>query len=359
MEKSTSIYLDAIRFLAACLVVIYHTSGENITGGFLWQLNGYGHPAVIVFFVLSGYVIAFVANTKEKTLSIFIAARISRLYSIIVPAIVITLICNEIGGQYISDEYLGPWIENEPNTYLRYFATLLMLQNAWFADLTPTNNGSFWSLSYEFFYYVLFAGFFYCKGISRLIIITVAITLSGPAVIALAPIWWLGYLAYHINTTQKVTIPSWLSLLLFVTGLCLLIVSPHFSEVLSFQVLYIGDRVVFDYFVGVAFFIHLLGLPYVARILYSFLKVVEPTIKLVSSATFAIYLFHLPLVRLAAGISPYIETPGSWQNILFIYISTFTIIALLGFPAERSKQWYKYGVLNLTQKLHPEYNIPK
>ncbi|WP_165313328.1 acyltransferase family protein [Vibrio ziniensis] len=351
MEKNTSLYLDAIRFLAACLVVIYHTSGENITGGFLWQLNVYGHPSVIVFFVLSGYVIAFVADTKEKTLSDYLAARLSRLYSIIVPAIVITLICNEIGGLYISNEYNGPWNENEPNTYARYFAALLMLQNVWGLDLSPTNNGSFWSLSYEFFYYVLFAGIFYCKGFSRFAICTAAIVISGPKIIALAPIWWLGYVAYRLNTTQKIVIPAWLSVSLFSSGLFLLAIVPHFSELFRFQTLHFGDKVAFDYLIGLGFFIHLLGVPQVAKMLSYFLNIAEPTIKRMSYTTFSIYLFHLPIIRLTAGISPYIENPGSWQNILFIYVLTFSVIRLLGSPAERSKRWYKYVVLNQIQKL--------
>ncbi len=351
MEKNTSLYLDAVRFIAACLVVIYHTSGENITGGFLWQLSAYGHPAVIVFFVLSGYVIAFVADTKEKKLTDYVAARLSRLYSIIIPAIVITLVCNEIGGLFISDEYNGPWNQNESNTYVRYFAALFMVQNVWGADLSPTNNGSFWSLSYEFFYYVLFAGMFYCKGMTRIIICSIAIIIAGPKIIVLAPIWGLGFFAYNINTKQRSVIPPLLSISLFFSGLIVLAVGPHFSHLFTFQMMYFGDRVIFDYLIGLAFFIHLLGVPYVATKLTYLLNLAEPTIKSASYTTFSIYLFHLPLIRLTAGISPYIDNPGSWQNIAFIYVLTFSIVRLFGSPAERSKRWYKYVVLNRVQKL--------
>ena len=54
MQKETSIYLDAVRFAAACLVVIYHAYGLKITGGFLWWLGGYGPTSVMVFLYYLG-----------------------------------------------------------------------------------------------------------------------------------------------------------------------------------------------------------------------------------------------------------------------------------------------------------------
>jgi peptidoglycan/LPS O-acetylase OafA/YrhL len=129
MTKETSIYLDLIRFTAAAFVLIYHSYGTNITGGFLWQFGQYGHTAVIIFFALSGYVISYVATTKEKTLSEYVLSRTSRIYSIALPAILVTLICNELGNVVIQEHYKGPWNQDEPHEYLRYLATLFMIQN--------------------------------------------------------------------------------------------------------------------------------------------------------------------------------------------------------------------------------------
>lgn len=69
MNKEMSLYLDLIRFVSAFLVFVYHSFGNGITGGFLWQIGGYGHTAVMVFFVLSGYVIAYVIVDKRKNAS--------------------------------------------------------------------------------------------------------------------------------------------------------------------------------------------------------------------------------------------------------------------------------------------------
>ena len=62
-----SIYLDVVRLSAAMVVFLGHVSGGRMTGGFLWQLNPYMSQAVTVFFVLSGFVIAFVAEEREHT----------------------------------------------------------------------------------------------------------------------------------------------------------------------------------------------------------------------------------------------------------------------------------------------------
>jgi peptidoglycan/LPS O-acetylase OafA/YrhL len=53
-----SFYLDTLRILAAMVVFLGHFSQGWLGGGWFWQTQAHGHTAVIVFFVLSGYVIA-------------------------------------------------------------------------------------------------------------------------------------------------------------------------------------------------------------------------------------------------------------------------------------------------------------
>lgn len=69
MTSEVSIYLDAIRFTAAMVVFLGHVSGQRLTGGLLWQVGRYMDDAVIVFFVLSGFVIAHVASERELKLT--------------------------------------------------------------------------------------------------------------------------------------------------------------------------------------------------------------------------------------------------------------------------------------------------
>ncbi len=344
MTKETSIYLDMIRFIAACLVVIYHTSGMGVTGGFLWQISGYGSTSVMVFFVLSGYVIGFVVHTKEKNISDYLISRLSRLYSIIIPAIILTLVCNFLGPYTISDYYQGPWNEAQPQSYIKYITSLFMLQNIWGIDLIPRNNGAFWSLSYEFFYYLLFAALFFYRGKKRFLITICIITIAGPAIITTAPIWGLGYFAYRLNSIKNFELNPIVAVFLFSLSLVILAFSPIYRDLfrLDFNPYKIfRSSIISDYIDGMAFFIHIVSIPYVIKKASKLLIFIKPGISWLANLTFSIYLFHLPLVRLVAGTSPFVSETSSYQHIIFVYSVTFSIIILIGLPAERSKKLIK------------------
>ncbi|HTC84425.1 MAG TPA: acyltransferase family protein, partial [Rhizomicrobium sp.] len=100
MKKELSVYLDILRVLAAAAVFLSHLSWLEISGGFLWQLQPYGHPAVIVFFVLSGYLIQYSVAARENRLADYAVARLGRLYSVVIPALILTYIFDRIGASH-------------------------------------------------------------------------------------------------------------------------------------------------------------------------------------------------------------------------------------------------------------------
>ena len=90
MNKETSIYLDAVRFIAALAVFFSHVGARIYSGGFLWQANSAGTPAVVIFFVLSGFVIGYVSGRRETSGSAYFVARAARLYSVVIPTLLLT-----------------------------------------------------------------------------------------------------------------------------------------------------------------------------------------------------------------------------------------------------------------------------
>lgn len=121
MNKLTSIYLDLIRFTAALVVVLSHAAG--FTSLKIPIISGLGTEAVVVFFVLSGYVIAYVSNNKENNYAAFFKARAIRIYSVLVPAILITFFLDHIGLKYNPSYYFS-----HPNFYSDYsFFTFIKL----------------------------------------------------------------------------------------------------------------------------------------------------------------------------------------------------------------------------------------
>lgn len=75
MTNSLSLYLDALRFGAALTVFVSHYAKGRYSGGLFWEMTDYGRIGVLVFFVLSGFVIAWVTETKKRTLEEYALSR--------------------------------------------------------------------------------------------------------------------------------------------------------------------------------------------------------------------------------------------------------------------------------------------
>lgn len=348
MNRETSTYLDLCRFTAACIVLSVHSFGEAITGGFLWQLGAYGQTAVMIFFVLSGYVISYVSDQKEHSLTAFMTARFARLYSVVVPALILTAICNYLGNQYGQAAYFGPWQVHDDSVQ-RSFVTLFMLQDIWSQQYNPTNNGAFWSISFEFFYYLLFALFVYLRqGYVRWVVLAITAVIAGPIIVAMFPIWLLGCLAYHLHKRGRLFTPivAWP---VFVASIIIIITSPDYRALTAGLFSLNRESLIGDYIDGIAFFFHLLAVPVVVAQLSRPLLTFRRAITFCAGFTFAMYLFHLPLIRLFSSISPFISEPASWQNRVFILGLTLAVIVLIGLPAERLKRpmarWIHKGLL--------------
>ena len=109
MTRQTSLYLDVVRFTAAMVVFIGHVSGQRFVGGLFWQLGAYMDEAVTVFFVLSGFVIAYVIDQREDDAERYAVARASRLYSVALPAILATVLLDHLGMAIRPDLYGESW----------------------------------------------------------------------------------------------------------------------------------------------------------------------------------------------------------------------------------------------------------
>ena len=62
-------------------------------------LGHYGREAVIVFFVLSSFVIAYTVDQENCTLFEYAIHRISRIYLVVIPALILTPMADWIGAR--------------------------------------------------------------------------------------------------------------------------------------------------------------------------------------------------------------------------------------------------------------------
>ncbi len=141
MTRAFSIYLDLLRFLAACLVVVYHSNARMIVESIL-PFSTYGHSAVIIFFVLSGFVIAYATDTKERHATDYWSSRMSRVWSLAVPAVLLTAVLDAIGQSIAPELYAGNTTQD--HTLLRIFTSLAFLNEIWFISITSFSNIAYW-----------------------------------------------------------------------------------------------------------------------------------------------------------------------------------------------------------------------
>ena len=128
-----SIFLDGIRFLAAFAVLVIHCRAIWFPETELDLLSSnLSHGAVVIFFVLSGFVIAHTTSNNNRSAKEYAIARLSRLYSVFLPAIVITAICALIIRMAAPDTYVR---YEQNNTLIRYIASFFFVMKFGFFHL--------------------------------------------------------------------------------------------------------------------------------------------------------------------------------------------------------------------------------
>jgi peptidoglycan/LPS O-acetylase OafA/YrhL len=197
MTNALSLYLDALRFGAAFTVFVSHWAAGRYSGGLFWRVMPYGRTAVLVFFVLSGFVIAWVTETRERTLEEYALSRFARLYSVMIPVFIATAVLDQLAiaidpGLYGPELRLGP-----TQNLLGYALSAVFLGESWALSMLPGCNIPFWSLNYEAWYYVLFAAVVFLRGRFRIALIVAAALVAGPKILLLLPIWLMGVAAWR------------------------------------------------------------------------------------------------------------------------------------------------------------------
>jgi peptidoglycan/LPS O-acetylase OafA/YrhL len=165
--------IEAARWLGALLIVLLHTNNMFINQADImsaphpapayvwWFLAAYelGHQAVVGFFVISGWLVGGAAIEKtlrgQDYLRDYFIHRFSRIYLVLIPALLLTLALDGAGRALFSDAgvYDWPLFQGHFSATL-FFANCLSLQGI-AADFFGT-NGPLWSLACEFWYYITF-----------------------------------------------------------------------------------------------------------------------------------------------------------------------------------------------------------
>ena len=341
MKKELSTYLDLLRVGAAALVFLGHLSWKGISGGFLWQLQPFGHGAVIIFFVLSGFVIQFAAATKERTLFDYSVARLARLYSVVLPAIVLTLICDTIGIRHDPSAYI---VDRETYPALRMFGAMLFLNQSW-GHLSLFSNDAYWSLPHEFWYYVIFAALTYLEGWKRIVAAVMCAAIAGPGILILGPIWAFGAVAYRLSQKFKLGTRTAASMWLLTVVAIVILMRADTKPITAVSPFLPTAYSGLDFLLGGAVAGNIICASFLS---FGVARIHRP-VAYMAGMTFALYLFHLPLLLLAAAYLPK-NLPGVTRGTMEA-IFALTVVFLLSFVTEGQKHRWRSSLRWLLRPL--------
>lgn len=229
LSPDKSDFLNSLRWMAALVVVMGHADmylglfgGSNPAD---WSAFGYlglhAHAAVIVFFVLSGYVVAYATERKCSRSTYrfrdYFLDRWSRIYSVLLAAVGFTLVLDFIGSM-LSSAYVNPALIPQDDIILRLIVNLLGIQGIWGYRIQFGSNPALWSVGYEFIYYLLFGVLFFRAQLFRrawigVPIVAVVLCLVGWKVAMYFGVWLTGVAAYHVSRSRAGTqrpISAWL-----------------------------------------------------------------------------------------------------------------------------------------------------
>lgn len=346
LPRGLSAYLDVLRLTAALAVFLRHMSWDRISGGFLWQFQFLGHDAVIIFFVLSGFVIPYAADIKEKNLRDYQIARLARLYSVVFPALILTYLFDQIGmARDVSSYFLAR--ENQP--LLRIVANLLFLGESWGWNLTALSNDAFWSLCYEFWYYQMFAACIYFRGRTRIGLVALAGLIAGPVILVYLPLWLTGVLAYRLY--RRLVLPPPIAMALFLLSLAslgILLIADAKGLFARADIRYLptGFSPV-DYVLGLLMGVNI----YAAGSLKLPFGALAQPIAAAAGITFTLYLFHLPILHLVSTyLPPGLSVPARG---CLLMAATLLGVIVLSFVTERRKAQWRWFFRSLLDRKAP------
>ncbi len=325
-----------------------------MTGGFLWPVAFYMSQAVTVFFVLSGYVIGYVTDRGETDARSYIVARAARIYSVAVPALIVTFALDYFGRSIDPAAYNESWGYSTDNPIWQFVAHLLFINRIWFSSGYPGSNLPFWTLGYEVWYYIVFGLWVFLPARHRILGVAMALAFIGPRIAALLPLWLAGVGCYRLSRSVRIAPVAGGLLWLVCMGLL------GFYEVWSFRHGELLDgyapaflnrhELVQDYLVAALFAGQLIGFNAFAP-QFAIPAGAAKAIRWVAGATFSVYLFHLPVSQFLSVVSPW--PTASVANRLLVVGGTLAIVFALAALTERRKEIWRVGIGKMLDRIGP------
>jgi len=346
VNRATSTYLHLAGVSALIVILLEHADLPAITG--LNTVRGaalLGDHAIALLFLLSGVSIAHLTQTREMQLREYASNRLARLYSVIAPALILTVALDAIGRRLEPGLY-SQWELSGSHPAAGLLTSLLCSQELWFISLRPLSNVPFWPLCYLFWYYVLYATVRYAKApVKHLMVLGIAL-LIGPKILLLLPIWLLGVWAYRAIAAPIVRETGGWILVVGTGAAYAVFLLMHGPGTLSDWTLrHLGSRVyrdlgwsnifLSDYVVAGLAVLHFMGFAAIAPRVSIRLAPCERSVRYLSSFSLSAYLFHFPLLLFFSALGERMSAGAPLA--MFVIAGTLAAIWIIGTVTERRR----------------------
>jgi peptidoglycan/LPS O-acetylase OafA/YrhL len=311
-ESWHSILVSLLRGLAAFIVVVAHLraamypSLRAIADPPLWFkglafVSGFAHQAVLVFFVISGWLVGGSLLNRIKqpgAIANYAIDRVTRLWTVLIPTFLLTLLFAAATGTVSTDG-----LDFSPaNQYsaITFAGNLIGLQRV----LLPDFGGNFplWSLANETWYYVLFPVLTVActtrRAVLRIICLAALFLLClqlPTAIVAYFMIWLLGVLFSRIRI-ECGNAARWAWALLALAG------ASYFrltGELDAFEISTLGQ----DLVCSLLYLVLLSSMQFTASPASRLKQPLQRVGKFFAEFSFSLYVLHVPLIGLLHYLS--------------------------------------------------------
>jgi peptidoglycan/LPS O-acetylase OafA/YrhL len=337
--------MDALRFLAAFAVLAGHSRSLlledyrpdiSLVLKILYFATGFGHQAVIVFFVLSGFWISKTVVLRYENVDFwqkYISARLTRLWIVLIPALALGAALDAFGAYILEAPlYLGEIKTLTIKTPIDLSSATLSGNLFFLQSLAvPTygTNGPLWSLAYEFWFYMWFpALYFLWRGRPIILLCCLSLGIFYSELLTGFFCWLAGSALFLMSENCKNWVaPRYAALSITVAGLIATVTSLTLSR--------LGYSSAFsDFTLSISVALILFG-SMSGR--FSFGRWVKPFAAYGAKSSFSLYAIHFPILTLAVSlIAPRRLAPTSYSVLILSLV--IVLLLLCGWAFSRATE---------------------
>lgn len=327
MNKNIS--LEALRAFAAIYVFFHHTLYTfNIleAKSFFWYFFLFGQEAVILFFILSGYVISLSLYKNKYTFKVYFVHRFTRIYSVFIIAFLVSFFSILIYDNTFTID-LKELIFN-----FLMFQDKSSFHPGSFAE-PLFNNQPLWSLGFEWWFYMIFFMHYYLAkdlSLTKNIFIAFSISIFGlisyyfinnqlSTFLMYYFLWYSGVVLYLTEKDKGFKLTYFY---IFSSVIFILVYYFIFLHNVEYTKSYVYPWITLRHFLG---FIIIFSLfVFMKKVIINLINTksllfINRFLSFFASFSFAIYLIHYPIMNF---IDNY-EIGGAFKLMLTIFLTLF------------------------------------